>query len=130
MTSTRTSTQASRPIPADLVVGSASTTGTMIAVAATSTPGTLLHTVPESGHQFQRLKVWASNTDSVNRTLTLQFGETATKGNVVISLGARRGPVLVIPDWKLSPGLSVRAFADSANVINCFISTGQLSKEP
>lgn len=123
-------TGASTPTATDLIVGSASSLGTMIAVAATASPGTTLHTVPSSGMAFQRIKVWACNIDTVNRTLTIQFGGTATKDSIIITLGPQRGLVLVVPDLKLGVGSIVKAFGSVANIINCQVGVGEISKEP
>jgi hypothetical protein len=120
----------SSPTSSDLIVGSASTGGTMIAVAATSSPGTTLHTVPSSGLQYQRVKIWACNIDTVNRLLTIEFGGTATKDKIVISMGPQRGLVLVVPDLKLAAGTIVRAFAAATNIINAQVGVGEISKEP
>lgn len=115
----------------DLLVGSASSGGTMIAVAATASPGTLLHTVPwAAGVQYQRIKVWAVNIDTVERTLTIQFGGVATKDQIVVKIGPQRGLVLVVPDLKLYNGLLLRAFASAANIFNVYVGVGEVSKEP
>lgn len=103
----------------------------MIAVAATSSPGTILHTVPSSGLQYQRVVVWACNIEATaNRTLIVQFGGTATKDQIIVTLGARRGLVLVVPDCKLVAGSVVRAWCATANVINCYVGVGERTKEP
>jgi len=120
----------SSPTSADLIIGSASTGGTMIAVAATSSPGTTIHTVPTSGLQYQRVKVWACNIDTSNRTLTIQWGGTATKDKIIISMGPQRGLVLVVPDMKLVAGDAVLAFASVANIINVYVGVGEITKEP
>lgn len=115
----------------DLTIGSASTSGRMIAVAATSSPGTLLHTVASArGAKEQRIVVWASNIDTVTRELTIEWGGTSTSDRIVVTLGSKRGLIPVIPDLKLMNGLEVRAFASSANKINCYVSVGEPTKSP
>lgn len=118
------------PISGDLVIGSASTSGRMIAVAATTSPGTLLHLVPQSGLLYQRIRILACNIDTVARTLTLQVGGTSTSDLVTWTLGPKRGYVCVLPDVKVYQGLEVRAYASAASVINCYVGTGERTKEP
>jgi hypothetical protein len=120
----------STPTSSDLIVGSASVGGTMIAVAATSSPGTTLHTVPVSGLEYQRIKVWAVNIDTVERTLTVQFGGTATKDSIIVKLGPQRGLSLVVPDLKLQKGLIVKAFASVTNTVNVYVGVGERDKNP
>ena len=122
---------ASKPGTSDFICASASDGGRLVAVAATSSPGTLIHTVPTSiKDRFQRISLWACNIDTSERTLTIQFGGTSTSDTMITKLGAQRGFVLIVPDFKLFLGLSVRAFADSANKINVYAGVGEISKEP
>lgn len=118
------------PVSGDLIIGSASTGGRQIAVAATSSPGTLLHTVPASGLQYQRIRILASNIDTLTRTLTLQVGGTSDSDKIIVVLGGQRGQVLVLDDFKLGIGLEVRAYASFTNVINCYVGVGERTKEP
>jgi len=120
----------STPTSSDLIVGSASTLGTMVAVAATSSPGTTLHTVPLSGMAFQRIRIRVCNIDTVNRTLTIEFGGTATKDTIVRTMGPKRGLVTVVDDLKLGAGSVVKAFGSAASIFNAHISVGEVSKEP
>lgn len=65
------------------------------------------------------VELWAVNVDTVARTLYIQFGGTSTSDQVgPITLGANRGPILVLPPTPLQNGLLVRAYADSASVVN------------
>lgn len=96
---------------------SASTDGKAIKVAATATPGTLLHTA----HATAQDEIWlyAMNSDSVARLLTIEFGGVSDPDNLVeITLPpAGAPPTLVVPGWKLTNSAATRAFAAAANVV-------------
>jgi hypothetical protein len=99
---------------------SASTNGKAIKVAATATAGTLLHTATATALQVDCIELWACNTDSTDRLLTIEWGEaTAPDGNIVLTIEAQQGLVRITPEGGLflNNGLTVRAFAATANVI-------------
>ena len=91
-------------------------TGRSVLVAATASPGTLVHTAHAT---FQdSLFIYAHNSDTTIRTLTLQFGGTTTPNDdIKIDLGAEQGSILIIPGIPLTGGVILRAWASSANVI-------------
>ena len=95
---------------------SASTSGKAIKVAATATPGTLIHTA----HATAKDEIWlyATNFDTAVRTVTIEFGGTAEDDTMVLSIPSKSGWTLVVPGYVLTGGLLIRAFADAANKIN------------
>lgn len=95
---------------------SASTDGRNIKIAQTATAGTLIHTAHASA--TDEVWLWASNTDSTDRKLTIEFGGVTSPDDLIeMTIPAEGGPVLVIPGWPLTNGLAVRAFAATANVV-------------
>ncbi len=99
---------------------SASTNGRGIKVVATATAGTPLHTVGAGTTGFDEIWLWATNTDSAPRTLSLEWGGvTAPDDNIMsaVSLPANSGPTLVVAGQRLNNGLSVAAFASVANKV-------------
>lgn len=104
---------------------SASTQGRRIKVAATATPGTLIHTTgsPVSTAQYDRLFLNAYNSDTVDRALTIEFGGvTAPDDTITVTIPFKSGLRIVIDGDLLSgdgsSGVNVRAFcAAAANVI-------------
>lgn len=95
---------------------SGSTDGRNIKVAATATPGTLLHTA----HATALDEVWlfACNSDTVDRKLTIEFGGTTSPDDTIeLTIPAESGMVTVIPGFLLTNSVVVRAFAATANVI-------------
>jgi hypothetical protein len=95
---------------------SGSTDGRSIKVASTATPGTTLHTAHATAKD--EVWLWAANTDTTARKLTIEFGGTTSPDDTIeITIPPESGPVLVIPGWILSNSLVVRAFAATANVV-------------
>ena len=101
---------------------SGSTNGKAIKVVATATAGTTIHTAVAGTSAIDEIWLYAHNTSSATVKLTLEWGEaTAPDGNVEINIGAEgTGMVLVAPGIPLQNGLIVKAFANTANVINIF----------
>ncbi len=99
---------------------SGSTNGRPIAVAATSSPGTTIHTATNTANAFDEAYLWATNTDTVDRTLSIQWGGTGTSDYVCkdIVIPANSGPTLVVAGEVLNGGLVVKAYASVTNVIN------------
>lgn len=120
----------SGPKSADLLVGSVSVGGKLIVVVATATPGTLVHTVPASGLQYQRIVIWGTCAHTATVDLTIEWGATGSANQIITSLGAKRGMVEIIPDFKLAVGLSVYAFATVASVVRLYVAVGELTQGP
>ena len=97
---------------------SASTNGRQIKVAATATAGTLLHTAIAGTANIDEVFVWAFNSDTVARKLTVEFGGVAVPDDLIeVSIPAESGLTLVVPGLPLQNSLVVRAFAAAANVV-------------
>ena len=99
---------------------SGSTDGKAINVAATATPGTLIHTaVAGTGtDNYDETYIQAMNTDTVARKLTIEWGGVASPDDLIEqTIDPESGLVWVIPGNRLQNGLVVRAFAATANVI-------------
>ncbi len=97
---------------------SGSTNGKQIKVAATATAGTLIHTATAGSTDIDEIWLYAVNSDTTARKLTIEWGEaTAPDGNIEIVIAPEDGYVLIAPGLPLQNGLVVRAFAATANVI-------------
>jgi hypothetical protein len=100
---------------------SASTDGRGIPVAATSTPGTTIHTGPSTATHFDEIWLYAVNTSSADKKLTVEWGGTATGDQIEVTIPGESGLVLVVPGLLIKgndPPLVVKAFAESASAIN------------
>ena len=100
---------------------SGSTSGRPIPVAATSTPGTLVHTAVSGATSFDEVYVWASNVTGSAATLTLEWGGVLDTTDLItkaLSIPANSPPIPIITGQTLNGGLSVRAFSGTASALN------------
>jgi hypothetical protein len=97
---------------------SGSTNGKQVKVVATSSPGTTIHTAPAGTTGFDEVWIYAVNSDTSSRKLTIQWGETASPdGLVELTIPAEAGYTLVIPGLLIQNSLVISAFAETDNVI-------------
>jgi hypothetical protein len=101
---------------------SGSTDGRAIKVAATATPGTTLHTGSSTATTYDEIWLYAQNTDTTARKLTVEWGGTTSPDDLLeLTIAAESGLVLVAPGLIIkgnaSAALVVRAFAATTNVI-------------
>lgn len=101
---------------------SGSTDGRPVLVAATSSPGTTIHTGSSTAATIQEIWLYASNPSGAQRTVTVQWGGTTSPNDhITFVLPAQSGLVVVAPGLILKGNatpLVVRAFADSASQVN------------
>lgn len=101
---------------------SGSTQGKGIKVAATSSPGTTIHATGTSSATVDETWLYAYNSDTSARLLTVQMGGTATPDDdIKVTIPAQSGLVLVAPGLTLtgtgSAANTIRAYAATTNVI-------------
>ena len=94
------------------------TTGKNIKVVATSSAGTTIHTAIAGTSDLDEVWLYAMNTDSSDRKLTIEYGGTTSPDDLTeITIGTEAGWVLVCPGLLLQNSLVVKAFAAAANVV-------------
>jgi hypothetical protein len=99
---------------------SGSADGRGIKVAATATPGTLIHTATDSQAMNEWDEIWISavNTSASAVKLTIEWGGTTSPDDLIeVTIPAEQGLQAVIPGHVLHNGAAVRAFADTADVV-------------
>ena len=97
---------------------SGSTNGRPILVVATATAGTLMHTAVSGTTDLDEIWLYAVNSDTTNRKLTLEWGGVTVPNDLIEeTIPAESGLFLVAPGLLLQNGLIVRAFAATANVV-------------
>jgi hypothetical protein len=101
---------------------SESAQGKAIKVAATSSPGTTIHSTGTLSTVQDEIWLYAYNSSSAAVILTLQFGgTTAVDNDIKLSIPATSGLTLVLPGLILtgtgSAANSVLAYAATTNVI-------------
>lgn len=97
------------------VIPSASTNGKPIKVAATATAGTTFHTAHATA--LDEVTMYLSNTDSVDRTVTVEFGGVTSPDNLMKFTVPAGDSILAVPGIPLTSSLVVGVFASAANVI-------------
>lgn len=100
---------------------SGSTSGRPIPVAATVTPGTLLHTALTGSAGFDEIYLWVTNVTNAARLLTLEWGGVGDPADHMVkqfSIPANSPPIPIATGQVLNGGLIVRAFADAASALN------------
>ena len=109
-------------VPVVPVLLSGSSQGQPILVAATGTPGTAIHATGISATVFDEIWLYAQNSDTTDRKLTIEFGGTTSPNNLIeVTIPAESGPRLVVPGIRLTgtgaAATTTRAFCASANVV-------------
>ena len=102
---------------------SGSTDGRGIKVVATATAGTTIHTAVAgtTAGTYDEIWLYAYNSDTSNRELTIEFGgTTAPDDNITVTIAAKAGLMLIVPGLILQNGSVVKAFAAAANVVVIF----------
>jgi hypothetical protein len=104
------------------VLLSGSTGGRLIKVAATATTGTTIHATGTSSSVIDEVWLYAVNSDTTDRKLTIEFGGTTAPDDIIEqTITAESGLILVVPGLTLtgtgSAARTITAFAASANVI-------------
>lgn len=100
-----------------------STDGRGIKVVATGSAGTTIHTAVAgtTTGTYDEIWLWAYNSDTVERLLTIQFGGTSTPDDdIKVSIPPQQGLVEVVPGLILQNGDVVKAYAAAANVVIIF----------
>jgi hypothetical protein len=101
---------------------SGSTNGKQIKIAATATPGTLIH----AAHATAKDEIWLfadNDSATTDYDLTIEYGGVTDIDNTIKIKVPKRGtagqdmPLCVLPGFVLSGGLNVRAFCNVANKV-------------
>ena len=100
---------------------SGSTDGRMIKVAQTATAGTTIHTGSSTATTIDELWLYAVNSDTTDRKLTIEFGGTSSPDDLIEqTIETESGLILVVAGLVIKGNatpLVVRAFAATANVV-------------
>ncbi len=101
-----------------------STNGRGILVAATSSPGTNIHTTTTTASTIDEVWLYAQNTDTTARKLTLEWGGTGSGDIIEFTVPAESGLYLVSAGLILlyngSTSTTIAAFAATTNVLSIY----------
>lgn len=100
---------------------SGSTSGRPIKVAATAIgTGTTIHAAIAGATAFDSITLYATNTNSAAKTLTIGWGGTTDPDDLVlktVTIPALSGPIPIVTGLRLNGGLTVKAAAETADLI-------------
>lgn len=111
------------PSPTETRIGfSAATNGATMTVDTTSAISPMtVHTAGPGIYNWDDIWIWAANTDTISRTISLYFGAHSSVGDQVVGnydLPPGGAPVLICPGLILQNSGVVEAYASIANKIN------------
>ena len=94
------------------------TNGKNIKITTTATSGDDIHTAVSGTANWDDMWLYACNTDSADRKLTIEWGGVAAPDDLTeVTIGSEAGWVLVCPGLLIQNGLVIQAFAAAANVV-------------
>lgn len=99
---------------------SGSTNGRGIKVVQTASTGTTIHTAVSgtTANTFDEIWLWAVNSDTTARKLTIEFGGTTSPDDLIEqTIPPESGLFLVVPGLVLDNAKVVTAFCATANVV-------------
>lgn len=102
----------------NVTFGSGQTTGKVVQITSTSTPGQTIHTAVAGTVSRDRVRLIATNTSTSAVVVTVEWGGTGTANNIVYSVPAQNTAVIV-PQLCINNGLVIGVFAATGSVINC-----------
>lgn len=100
---------------------SGSTDGRPIAVAATSSPGTTIHTGSSTAADLHEVWLYATNYGTNVATLSVQWGGTTSADDIDVIVDPTSGLQIVAPGLIIKGNatpLVIRAFATVASTVN------------
>jgi len=101
--------------------------GLPILIVATATLGTTIHTAIAGTVSFDVIELYATNNDTVERTLTIEWGSATATNSITLTIPSKEGLTYSIPNLILQNSLVVTAFASVASVIAVFGSVNRIS---
>lgn len=97
------------------------TNGRPIKITAIASAGTVLYTDPNTAGTVSEVFLKLANTDINDHKVTVQLGGTASPDDKVIVWIPAESIVDVLDGHRINGGVVIRAFADTANVVNAVL---------
>ena len=108
------------------VLGSANATGRQVLIAATATPGTLLHTTHATAIDEVTVELTNNHTASVVATVEIG-GVTSPNDLVAVTVPSKSGVLVAVNRRRLTGALDVRVFAATTNVISAVATVDRIT---
>lgn len=110
-------------------LASGSTSGKPIPIAATATPGTLLHTCVAGDNAFDEVYLWVSNITNTAASLTVEWGGVTDPGSHLVKGYMVAANSLLVPiatGLRMNGGMVIRAFSGTASALNAVLNVNRI----
>ena len=97
---------------------SGSTSGRPISVAATTSPGTAIHTAVAGATDFDEVWIYAKNNTTTAVKLTVEFGGVSTSDIIELTIQGEQGLSCVVAGQPLNGGLLIKAFCATTTAVD------------
>jgi len=113
----------------EAILASGSTNGRQILIAATATPGTLLHTATADPAEIDEVTVELSvPTHTAALLATIEVGGVTSPNDlVVLSVNNKAGVTTAVFQRRLNGGVVVRCFAGTTNLVVASVTVNRIS---
>lgn len=103
--------------------------GAPIQLSSALTPGILLHTCIGTADMMDEVWLWAMNTSGADNTINITIGGTGMPYRVRSLITNNAPPKCLIPGWRLSGGLPVYGFLETAgNNLSVMLNVNRMLK--
>lgn len=107
------------------VIPSGTTNGRPVKV--TSTTSGSANTLHTTGAGMDEIWIWAANTSGSSVVVTIMLGGTTNPDDYIVMSIPAQSVMLVVPGARLNGSVAIKAFAGTANVINCIVNVNRIS---
>lgn len=113
----------------EAIIASGSTNGRQILIAATSTPGTLLHTATAISGEIDEVTIeFSIPTHTAGLVVTVEVGGVTSPNDlVVLTVGNKVGSQVAVFQRRLNGGVVVRAFAGTTNLVAAAVTVNRIT---
>ena len=107
------------------VLLSGSTNGRGINITSNTPPGNIVHSTGALSSIIDEVWIYASNSDSVDHNLTIEFGGTISPNDIIkLSVPSQKGLTLITPGLSLTgtgaASCNVTVYSDVGNTVTIF----------
>jgi hypothetical protein len=100
------------------VVLSGSSSGKMVPISASATPGTVIHTAVSGSTILDEIWLYGTSRHTYNVPITFEWGGTSDADLIPLSIDPASGFNFIIPGLPLNNGLVVRAYVSGSSFAN------------
>lgn len=109
-------------------IPSGSANGRGVLIAATSTPGTTLHTCTNVAGEMDEVWVWIYNGHTADVVVTIELGGTTSPDDTIVeTIPAKKGKWEMVAGRRLNGGVVVKAFAATTNVCVAHVNVNNIA---